>query len=150
LNIGQNDEWGIANVPSLKNFYLELQFTTSDQCSGLDRYGVIVRAPDPNQGYVYGFSCDGRYRLYKWDGKRYTPIQDWKNSPHIKAGLNQTNRLGIYLNGDQIKLYANGQLLSEYSDDTFTEGHFGVFIGASETKNFTVSLDEAAYWKFEN
>lgn len=148
LNTGQNDEWGIANVPSLKDFYMEFQFITKDPCSGLDRYGVIVRAPDPNQGYVFGFSCDGRYRLYKWDGKRYTAIQEWKNSPHIKAGSNQTNRLGIYMKGDKIKLYANGQLLSEYTDNTFSEGRFGVFIGADETKDFTVYLDEAAYWKF--
>jgi len=147
INTGQNDEWGLANLPPLKDFYLEFQFRTQAQCSGLDRYGVIVRAPDPNQGYVYGFSCDGRYRLYKWDGKLYRAIQEWKSSSHIKAGPDQTNRLGIYLKGDNLKLYANGQLLSEYTDETFSEGRFGVFIGADETQNFSVFLDEVAYWK---
>ena len=84
LTPGQNDEWGMANISPLKNFYLELIFTTAGQCSGLDRYGVILRAPDPNQGYVFGFSCDGRYRLFIWDGSRYKAIQEWKSSPLIK------------------------------------------------------------------
>ena len=150
INTGQNDEWGIANISPLKDFYLEIQFTTTETCTGLDRYGVIVRAPDPNQGYVFGFSCDGRYRLYKWDGNRYQAIQEWKNSPNINSGPDQTNRLGIYLKGNNIKLYANGQFLSEYTDDTFSEGRIGVFIGAAETKGFTVLVDEAAYWKFND
>jgi hypothetical protein len=147
---GQNDEWGISNVPPIKDFYLELLFETTEPCSGLDRYGVIFRAPDPNQGYVFGFSCDSRYKLYKWDGKSYQAIQEWKNSSHIKSGAGQTNRLGVSAVGNNLKLYANGQLLSEYTDDTFSEGRFGVFIGADKTDNFQVILDEAAYWKIGN
>ena len=147
---GQNDEWGISNVPPIKDFYLEFLFKTTEPCSGLDRYGMIFRAPDPNQGYVFGFSCDGRYKLYKWDGKSYQAIQEWKNSPHIKSGADQTNRLGVYAVGNDLKLYANGQLLSEYTDDSFSEGRFGVFIGAEETENFQVILEEAAYWKIGN
>lgn len=147
---GKNDEWGLANISPLKDFYLELTFTTLDSCSGLDRYGVIARAPDPNQGYVYGFSCDGRFRLYKWDGLRYQPIQEWKSSPQIKAGPNQTNRLGFYVLGEQIQLFANGQLISQYTDSTFSEGRFGVFIGADQTSNFQVNLEEALYWKLGN
>jgi hypothetical protein len=111
---------------------------------------VIFRAPDPNQGYVFGFSCDSRYKLYKWDGKSYQAIQEWKNSSHIKSGAGQTNRLGVSAVGNNLKLYANGQLLSEYTDDTFSEGRFGVFIGADKTDNFQVILDEAAYWKIGN
>jgi hypothetical protein len=150
ISPGPNDEWGMANISPLKDFYLEVIFKTQSQCSGLDRYGVIVRAPDPNQGYVFGFSCDGRYRLFIWDGSRYQAIQEWKSSPLIKDGPNQTNRLGIYLDGDQIKLYANGKLLSEYTDTTFAEGRFGVFIGADQTQNFTVALEEVIFWKIND
>jgi hypothetical protein len=149
LNPGENDEWGISSIPPLKNFYLEILFTTAEACSGLDRYGVIFRAPEPNQGYVFTISCDGRYRLYIWDGMRYQPIQEWKNSPHIKTGVNQTNRLGVYAIGNTLKLYANGQLLSEYVDDTFSEGRFGVLVGAEQTSGFEVIFDEAAYWKIQ-
>jgi hypothetical protein len=150
ISPGKNDEWGIANIPPLKDFYLELSFQTTEPCLGLDRYGVIFRAPEPNQGYVFGFSCDGRYRLYKWDGKTYQAIQEWKNSPLIKSGSDQSNRLGVYAVGNDLKLYANGQLLAEYNDVSFQEGRFGIFIGAEKTDNFKVLLDEAAYWKIGN
>ena len=149
--IGKNpeavDEWGFSNQPALKDFYLEIVAKTVDACSGLDRYGVLVRAPDTNKGYVYGFSCDGRYRLYQWDGKNYQAIQEWKASGLITAGPGQTNRLGIWMKGDTIRLYANRKLLAEFKDDTYNEGRFGLFIGSGETKDFQVDVDEVDYWK---
>lgn len=146
LNAGGGEEWGLSNRPAMTDYYLEATFQTGDSCSGLDRYGVLVRAPDPNRGYVYGFSCDGRYRIYKWDGENYAPIQEWKSSPHIKAGTNQTNRLGIWLQGNTIRLYANGKLLAEFTDSTFDEGRFGLFIGSTNTDDFIVYVEEVSYW----
>jgi len=32
------------------------------------------------------------------------------------------------------------------TDDAFREGNFGVFVGANQTKNFAVSVDEISYW----
>ena len=146
LKAGQLDEWDVASLPSLKDFYAEARFTTGNACSGLDRYGLLLRSPDPNQGYVFGFSCDGRYRLYIWDGKHYNPVQEWKSSPSILQGPNQTNRLGFWAKGDTIKLFANGVLLAEFKDNTFTEGRLGLFIGSAVTDNFTVQVMQVSYW----
>jgi hypothetical protein len=143
---GEAEEWGLATHGEIEDFYMEIKSTTGEECSGLDRYGLLLRSPDPNQGYVYGFSCDGRFRIYKWDGENYSPIQEWKTSPHIKAGAGQTNLLGIWLKGNTIRLYANRILLDEYTDSTYDSGRFGLFIGSSETEDFEVSVDEAAYW----
>jgi hypothetical protein len=146
INAGTIDEWGLSNRPALEDFYLEITATTGDVCSGLDRYGVLVRAPDASQGYVYGFSCNGRYRIYKWDGENYTGLKEWTSSPHILSGPNQTNRVGIWVVGDTFKLYANGKFLAEVSDDEYEEGRFGVFIGSTDTDHFKVYVEEAAYW----
>jgi hypothetical protein len=140
------EEWGLSNKPAIKNFFLEARFKTGGTCDGLDRYGVLVRAPDPNKGYVFEFSCDGRFRIYKWDGENYKAIQEWKASSSIFAGSDQNNRLGIWMKGKTIRLYANGQLLGEYEDDTYDEGRFGLVIGADQTEDFTVSVDEVSYW----
>jgi len=146
IHSGTFDQWGLSNRPKLTDFYLEITARTGDECSGLDRYGVLIRAPDSSQGYVYGFSCSGRYRIYKWDGENYTGLQEWTNTPHIQSGPNQTNRLGIWAEGDTFKLYANGQLLAEVTDSEFSEGRFGLFIGSSNTDNLKVFVEEAAYW----
>lgn len=139
------DYWGLATAPQLTDFYLEIKATTGDSCAGLDRYGVLVRAPDVDNGYVYAFSCDGRYRIYRWDGE-YTALKDWTVSPAIKSGPNQTNRMGIWVEGDTFKLYANGDLLTTLSDDEFSKGRFGLFVGSAQTAGFQVSVDQASYW----
>ena len=146
IDPGSSDEWGLSLRPEVDNFYLQATFITSDSCADADRYGVLLRAPDPSQGYVFGFSCSGRYRLYAWDGETYTGIQEWRASSAIRAGANQTNILGVWMDGETIRLYANGQLLAEFTDDQFDAGKFGLFIGSPETDNFTVYVDEVATW----
>ncbi len=140
-----SDYWGLATAPQLTDFYLEIKVTTGPSCGGLDRYGVLVRAPDVDNGYVYAFSCNGRYRIYRWDGE-YTSLKDWTVSPSIKSGPDQTNRMGIWAEGDTFKLYANGKLLATVSDDEFPKGRFGLFIGSAETAGFRVSVDTVSYW----
>jgi hypothetical protein len=146
LDPGSSDEWGLSLRPEVDNFYLQATFITGDTCADADRYGVLLRAPDPSQGYVFGFSCSGRYRLYSWDGETYRGIQEWRSSSAIRAGANQTNVLGVWMDGETIRLYANGQLLAEFTDDQFDAGKFGLFIGSPETDNFTVYVDEVATW----
>ena len=150
LEPGSSDEWGLSLRPEIDNFYLQATFITGGTCADADRYGVLLRAPDPNQGYVYGFSCSGRYRLYSWDGETYRGIQEWRASSAIRAGANQTNILGVWMDGETIRLYANGQLLAEFSDDQFDSGQFGLFIGSADTDNFTVFVDEVATWDLNN
>ena len=150
LEPGSSDEWGLSLRPEVENFYLQATFITGSTCAGADRYGVLLRAPDPSQGYVYGFSCSGRYRLYSWDGETYRGIQEWRSSSAIRAGANQTNILGVWMDGETIRLYANGQLLAEFSDDQFDSGQFGLFIGSADTDNFTVFVDEVATWDLNN
>ncbi|MCX8062370.1 MAG: NBR1-Ig-like domain-containing protein [Anaerolineales bacterium] len=143
---GGGEEWGLATHAAIQNFYMEVEFRTGEQCSGKDRYGLLFRAPNPNAGYVYGFSCEGRYRIYKWDGRNYNPLQEWTVSPAILSGPNQTNRLGIWASGSTLKLYANNIVLTELRDRTYLKGRFGLFIAAAESDPFKVFVQEIAYW----
>jgi hypothetical protein len=146
---GGGEEWGISNRPAMQDYYLQATFITGDTCSGLDRYGLLGRAPDPNKGYVYEFSCDGHYRLYNWDGTTYTSMQEWYSAASIKVGANQTNVMGLWMKGTTIKLYANGHMIGEFTDSTYDEGQFGLVIGSVNTENLTVSVDLVEYWKLD-
>lgn len=145
LKSSTDDYWGLATVPDLEDFYLEINATTGGNCGGLDRYGVLIRAPNANNGYVYAFSCNGRYRIYRWDGE-FTALRNWTVSSVIRSGPDQTNRLGIWAEGDALRLYANGELIDTVSDDQFDEGRFGLFVGSAETANFSVSVGRVSYW----
>jgi hypothetical protein len=145
---GAGEEWGLSDRPSMKDYYLQATFITGGSCSGYDKYGLLARAPDQDKGYVFEFSCDGHFRLYTWDGKNYNAVQEWHASDSIVAGANQTNVMGIYMKGTDIRLYANGHKLGEFTDSTFDHGQFGVVIGSVNTQNFTVSVDQVSYWDF--
>ena len=145
-NPAREEEWGLAIHSPLADFYIEAAFTTGSACSGKDRYGLLLRAPKPNTGYVFDFSCDGRYRFYKWDGNEYAALVDWTTNGNIKVGPNQANRMGFRVEGEALKLYANGKLLAEFSDDSYAKGRFGLVVGSAETQNLVVYVNEVALW----
>ncbi|MBI3158116.1 MAG: hypothetical protein HYZ26_00770 [Chloroflexi bacterium] len=141
--------WTIS-WPAVKDFYLEATAITPAACAGKDRYGLMFRAPDPNHGYIFSFSCDGMYRLATWDGKDFDILIDWTADAAILAGPNQTNRIGVRAVGNTIRLYANGVLLDEITDSEYNDEYkFGFNVGAEKTDGFTVAFDEIAYWEIK-
>jgi hypothetical protein len=133
---------------SLTNYYLEGEFLTGN-CSGSDQYGLVTRASDYGSGYGYYFAitCDGRYALQQMDGSGLSAVTDWTTSTYLISGSNQRNRIGIWMNGNSIKLYINGNMVREVTDDSFTSGNiFGAFFAAYNNSGFTVSLDTIRQW----
>lgn len=149
LSAGGNEEWGLATRPELEDFYLQATFRTGDACSGLDRYGFLFRAPEANEGYVLGVSCDGRYRLYKWDGQNYNPLQEWTSDANILTGPEKTNKIGVWVKGDTIRIYINGIKAAEFTDSTYKKGDFGLLLGSANTNNLQVFVEEISYWILE-
>lgn len=148
------DGWRLAATEQLANFYLEATISTGT-CAGTDRYGLMYRVPvarEANKGYLLGVSCDGKYSLREWDatlgskGTMTTHI-NWTASEAIQAGSNKLNKVGIMAVGDRMIIYINGVMVNEVKDSTFDLGSFGLFVGARETTNFTISVDEVSYWK---
>jgi hypothetical protein len=148
------DGWRLAATEQLANFYLEATISTGT-CAGTDRYGLMYRVPvarEANKGYLLGVSCDGKYSLREWDatlgskGTMTTHI-NWTASDAIQAGSNKMNKVGIMAVGDRLIIYINGVMVNEVKDSTFDLGSFGLFVGARETTNFTISVDEVSYWK---
>jgi hypothetical protein len=145
------DQWRVAASSYLDNFYLQANFRIGTVCAGKDGYGLLVRAPDKpsgniNSGYVFSFSCDGKYRIYRMDNGNFSSIVNWTASSAIKSGPNQVNSMGIYAKSDKLQLYANGALVSEFIDGTYPGGLFGLVIRSETTNNFQVFVDEVAYW----
>jgi hypothetical protein len=143
------DGWRLS-FDRLSNAYIEMTVNTGS-CLPKDRYGLIVRVPstsEANRGYMVGFTCDGKFAIRKWDGpaNSMTNFIAWKANAAIAAGANKTNRLGIMMQGNKLSLYANGALLGEVQDNTWSIGSFGIFAGAHESSKFTLKVDEISYW----
>jgi len=143
-----NDKWESWMLTSaeLENFYLELK-ATPGKCAGYDRYGLLARAPNAAQAYLFGFTCDGRYSLRIWNGQNFVMLIPWTKSDAILKGPDQENVLGIWAEGSLLRLYANGKYLAEIEDETFSLGAFGVSIAAFNTPGFTTRYTEMSYWE---
>ena len=141
------DGWRLS-WPAPDDFYLEGKFQTPS-CSGTDHYGLMFRTPKnsgASQGYLFGITCDGKYSLRLWDDPNMTVLVGWTASDKIIKGANQVNTLGVMADGDTLGLYINGSKVKEVTNDTFTEGIFGVFVGGDSGVDFTMWLDQIRYW----
>jgi len=127
-------------------------------CSGNDEYGLVFRAPDyfNGVGYYFTLTCDGKFDLRE-KTEPNSLIQEnqlrfgMQSSDLINSGPNQKNTLGVWMNGETIRLYINKQFLGEITDAELTaSGHFGPFIYARKTPGFKISLDEISYWTITN
>jgi hypothetical protein len=133
--------------PDIEDFYLDAGFDVDD-CSGEDRYGLFVRATNVDvnpHGYLFGLNCKGQFSLRTFDGE-FSSLIEWTESEHIQSGPDQSNLLGFWASGDQLRLYVNGNRVAQIQDDTFASGPFGLFIGAAETADFRVEVDFMSYW----
>lgn len=131
----------------LGNAYLEARIKVGE-CSGYDSYGLVLRSPDFIKGYWFQVTCSGNWDFGYWDGSEYTSLESGTNSSNaLLTGSNQTNRLGVWMNGNHFKLYINGKLIAETEDATLSEpGSFGAVIASYSTPNLTIWVDEFSYW----
>jgi hypothetical protein len=138
--------WAVS-WDEIADYYLEVNARTPDSCAGLDRYGIMFRAPDVDHGYHFGLSCDGRLSLSTWDGETWIVLIDWTENDFINSGPNQNNLLGILAVGEEIKLYVNDEWVATLTDATYLNAlRYGVFVGADETNDFTVRFDDLKWW----
>jgi hypothetical protein len=146
--------WVLPLVSQQTDTYIELT-ANSGTCSGKDSYGIIFRVPvlkEPDQGYLYQVTCDGYYRLWKWDGKAgekglAVSLLNWKQSSEIHIGANQTNRLGVMVVDDAITLYMNGVKLGSVTDTSFAAGFFGAFVRSGSSTDYTAKFDGMKFWE---
>jgi hypothetical protein len=143
------ETWSLS-WKEIEDFYLEATGKFGPDCTGKDRFGMIFRAPDTSQGYIIGLSCDGSYRLSKYesDEDEYTVLKSWTSTSISNPGPDATNRLGVRVQGTLIAGYVNGNKVFEINNDTFGgEGRMGVMVAASNTPGFTTYLTRVAYWE---
>jgi len=133
----------------LSDYYLEAYFNTH-ACSGLDQYGLVFRAPDygSGQGFYFIVTCNGQFGLMKWNSSSQSFVLALNPNSNIIQGLNQTNKLGVYLKENSIRLFLNGKQVFETTDATFqTTTNMGVFVAAVSTPGFTVEMSNIQMWK---
>jgi hypothetical protein len=141
--------WWSTTVPDIEagNVYVEIT-AEPGECVEKDSYGLAVRVDsiNRNSGYALEFSCDGAYRMRKLFAGRVDTLIEWTDSSEINKGPNSTNQMGLLADGNQIALYANGELLETIEDPTFYSGNYALYSNAELTPGFTVDFDDFMLW----
>ena len=133
--------------PQEDDYYYESVIIMPQNCAPDDQFGLFFRAPDNNQGYLFGLTCDGRYSMTSWNGSNTNVIIGFAASESIKVGAGELNRIGVIADGNNYSLYANGQFLAQASDNMFIDdGKIGYFVRAATEEGFTVNYDNLKIW----
>jgi len=127
------------------DFYLEASVEVG-ACAGRDAFGLMFRAPNASQGYLYGISCSGEYVLRTWNGESMSNLVVWTADGAIPSGPDLARRIGVWASGDKLSLYVDGKFLRQVTDATYTEGLFGLFVSSGSTPDFTVSVTSLDFW----
>ncbi|MCS6836448.1 MAG: hypothetical protein NZ750_10575 [Anaerolineae bacterium] len=83
----------------------------------VDAFGVLLRLifrPQSQQAsgyYVFLISSDGYYSVWRADGLGQAPrrMSTWIDSPLIRQGLGESNRLRVVMDGERFRFAINGQ-----------------------------------------
>jgi hypothetical protein len=131
------------------NLYLEGKLV-ADSCSGNDSYGILFRGQDiaAGPGYFFSVSCNGSYAFYTFGTSgNISYIENNQSDSAINTGSGAENTLGIWADGNRIRLYVNGVFLKEITNSSITgDGYVGFFIWSVNGAGLSVNLDEIAYW----
>jgi eukaryotic-like serine/threonine-protein kinase len=126
------------------NFVYEVQMSIVQGDVG----GLLFRDNTDGKSYYFRCSAGGYYTLaYYADNApdRKDILQG--STPALNTGYNQSNLLAVKVQGGNISLYANRQLIDQIDVGTYGDGYIGVF--ANDKTNPTVVIyNNAKVWSF--
>jgi hypothetical protein len=119
------------------DFKVEVDVRPATHLNGAD--GLIFSMNDA--GFYMYLNNENWYTLWRWNDaiNQWTMLIDWTQSPALKAGDN-SNRLGVVRHDDNIALYGNGQLLTNYVDDTY-HGTVLAMVADAFSNNYDARFD---------
>ena len=139
--------WYVSS-PKLGNAYVETTIQMSN-CSGLDRFGLAVRASsDGQQFYFMGITCDGQWGFFRMaPDVNIIEIKGYQSAAQLSNGTNNPHRVGIRMDGANFTFFIDGEEVGTASDSTLSgEGYTGFLIAYANNPGFTVRVDELKYW----
>ncbi|GAB4201041.1 MAG: hypothetical protein OHK0022_22660 [Roseiflexaceae bacterium] len=101
-------------------------------------YGIMFRFQDEDNFYFYNITADGYYALdMKKDG-RWSALLDWARLP--AGGTGRERRLRVELAGERMRLFLDGLLLDETSDESFRKGRVALAVNTFDQGDAVVAF----------
>ena len=125
---------------------------TAEKIGGVDdnNFGIICRYQDPGNFYDFMISSDGFYTAVKTVNfePEFIGSSRWEQSSAIHIG-DTTNTIRVECVGYAFRLYANGTLLLEVQDSTFSGGDVGLIAGTFDVPGTIIAFDDFVVYAVE-
>lgn len=132
--------------PEQKDGYYETTFTMPN-CSGSDRFGLVIRWSNTNQFYYLGVTCDGTWGFSYYNESNSTIDLVTYTSTDALNKPTESNRIGILALNNDFEFYINGQKVGSVTHDAVNNGGtFGFISRSAGTQNFKTLIDKLDYW----
>jgi serine/threonine protein kinase len=89
-------------------------------------YGLVVRAQNAQSYYVFGISGGQQWTFFLVKNGTHTALVPPTSDQRLYNGQYQSNTLAIRMRGGHFIFYANGGMLGQIDDGTFTSGKAGI------------------------
>ncbi len=137
--------------PATKSDYTNFTYQATMQINKGSIAGITFRG-DENAGKNYSFIFDksGAYLLFLYSSSSSKPSQLQSgdaSSAGFKAGLGQSNDIGVVARGSTIDLYVNKQKVASVTDSTLSHGQIGFIVYDTGNDATDASFTNAEVWK---
>jgi len=106
--------------------------------------GLFFRANNQgiDSGYLFEVDSNGNYRLSSSPDftKGRATLQDWTASSALNKGFHVKNTLEVIMQGNNLKLYANGGFLTAVQDATFPDAGYIGLQASTNNQNQTADV----------
>ncbi len=142
VNAQHTIQYTTLREQTFSDFVMEVEVT---QLAGSleSSFGILFRMQSTQEFYRFDITGNGHFTVdrYNADGTWTHFVEDWPLSGFLKQGFNQTNLLRVMADGEEIAVYANGELLHQFSDPGYREGNIALAGGTFGQAGLSVSFD---------
>jgi len=109
-------------------------------------FGIVFAYHDLRNYHRFFITQNGYYALQKFAEGVGTNLVTWTQMPALTAAAGGVNRLGLLIQGQEITLLANDQVLARVKDAALTTGTLGLTAATADVPGLDVAFDNVDLW----
>jgi hypothetical protein len=135
----------VRQGPELRDFYAEITARPS-LCRDADQYGLLFRSHNNVAYYGFTLSCKGTASVERVRLNRPTVLQPPMSSADVPAGAPGEVRLGVWVNGTDMRFFLNGHYQFSITDSTYASGGVGAFARSAGDTPVAVTFSDLSIY----
>ncbi|HDQ71113.1 MAG TPA: hypothetical protein ENN19_03335 [Chloroflexi bacterium] len=109
-------------------------------------YGLLYRAQDPANYYVFAVGSDGYYAVLRVVDGAPTPLLDWRQFTHVRRGAG-LNRLRLHCDEAVCYFYVNDEYATSVEDDAWLHGQVGLWAWGTGEQSTWARFRDVRIWR---